>query len=243
MEPSEPHAIFVFKVRCCHISFFQFITSRVNWVVQSSAVDYLHLMLVAMKWLFEQYDINGRFCISIHDEVRYLVSSEDRYRAAMALQVTNLLTRSAHSLLFITIYLFIKTSTTEHSINLTAFLIVCFGLLQEHVRPCVGHAGPSPISSFLQFSWHWPMPEEGGHHGLRDPLQPHRCGTKIRPTTWWVLHTICLYFCMQSYALYKCVIQVKCILKTEWEIKDLQSPAGIEVIIMCTWINHFWWMN
>lgn len=78
----------------------EFITSRVNWVVQSSAVDYLHLMLVAMKWLFEEHDIDGRFCISIHDEVRYLVRSEDRYRAALALQITNLLTRSifAHAL-------------------------------------------------------------------------------------------------------------------------------------------------
>ncbi|XP_057693196.1 DNA polymerase subunit gamma-1 isoform X2 [Corythoichthys intestinalis] len=78
----------------------EFITSRVNWVVQSSAVDYLHLMLVAMRWLFEEHDIDGRFCISIHDEVRYLVRSEDRYRAALALQVTNLLTRSmfAHAL-------------------------------------------------------------------------------------------------------------------------------------------------
>uniref|UniRef100_A0A3Q3KTL4 DNA polymerase subunit gamma-1 n=1 Tax=Labrus bergylta TaxID=56723 RepID=A0A3Q3KTL4_9LABR len=75
----------------------EFITSRVNWVVQSSAVDYLHLMLVAMKWLFEEHDIDGRFCISIHDEVRYLVCSEDRYRAALALQITNLLTRSIFS--------------------------------------------------------------------------------------------------------------------------------------------------
>lgn len=71
----------------------EFVTSRVNWVVQSSAVDYLHLMLVCMKWLFEEFEINGRFCISIHDEVRYLVQSEDRYRAALALQITNLLTR------------------------------------------------------------------------------------------------------------------------------------------------------
>nr|XP_055048517.1 DNA polymerase subunit gamma-1 [Misgurnus anguillicaudatus] len=71
----------------------EFITSRVNWVVQSSAVDYLHLLLVAMRWLFEEHNIDGRFCISIHDEVRYLVRSEDRYRAALALQITNLLTR------------------------------------------------------------------------------------------------------------------------------------------------------
>lgn len=75
--------------------FSQFITSRVNWAVQSSAVDYLHLILVAMKWLCEEYNIDARFCISIHDEVRYLVSSEDRYRAALALQIANLLTRCA----------------------------------------------------------------------------------------------------------------------------------------------------
>ncbi|XP_072039067.1 DNA polymerase subunit gamma-1-like [Amphiura filiformis] len=71
-----------------------FMNSRINWVVQSSAVDYLHLMLVCMRWLFDEYGIEGRFCISIHDEVRYLVKSNDRYRAALALQITNLLTRS-----------------------------------------------------------------------------------------------------------------------------------------------------
>ena len=31
-----------------------YLPSRVNWVVQSSAVDYLHLLLVAMKWLFQR---------------------------------------------------------------------------------------------------------------------------------------------------------------------------------------------
>ncbi|KAK4324507.1 hypothetical protein Pmani_004853 [Petrolisthes manimaculis] len=72
----------------------EFMTSRVNWVVQSSAVDYLHIMLVCMRWLFKKYEISGRFCISIHDEVRYMVASEDCHRAALALQITNLLTRS-----------------------------------------------------------------------------------------------------------------------------------------------------
>ncbi|XP_060083102.1 DNA polymerase subunit gamma-1-like [Ylistrum balloti] len=71
-----------------------FMTSRVNWVVQSSAVDYLHLMLVCMRWLIDEYDIDARFSISIHDEVRYLVAEKDKYRAALALQITNLLTRS-----------------------------------------------------------------------------------------------------------------------------------------------------
>ena len=47
-------------------------------MVQSSAVDYLHLMIICMKWLIDQYDINARFAISIHDEIRYIVSEDDR---------------------------------------------------------------------------------------------------------------------------------------------------------------------
>lgn len=47
-----------------------FMTSRVNWVVQSSAVDYLHLMITCMKWLIRKYNIKARFAISVHDEVR-----------------------------------------------------------------------------------------------------------------------------------------------------------------------------
>lgn len=77
-----------------------FMTSRINWVVQSSAVDYLHMLLVCMHWLCETYDIDARFSISIHDEVRYLVKDEDRYRCVLALQIANLLTRAmfAHHL-------------------------------------------------------------------------------------------------------------------------------------------------
>jgi len=71
-----------------------FLTSRINWVVQSSAVDYLHLLLVSVNWLFSQLKVNGRFVLSIHDEVRFLVRSEDRYRAALALHLANLLVRA-----------------------------------------------------------------------------------------------------------------------------------------------------
>lgn len=100
----------------------EFMTSRVNWVVQSSAVDYLHLMLVAMRYLCDTFKcvfflktitfhyyknfrnqfhlwfrIEGRFCISIHDEVRYLIKEEDKFRAALALQIANLWTRCMFS--------------------------------------------------------------------------------------------------------------------------------------------------
>ena len=71
-----------------------YMTSRINWVVQSSGVDYLHLLIVAMEYLTKRYDIHARYLISVHDELRYLVKEEDKYRAALALQIANLWTRS-----------------------------------------------------------------------------------------------------------------------------------------------------
>ncbi|XP_048481376.1 DNA polymerase subunit gamma-1, mitochondrial [Plutella xylostella] len=61
-----------------------------NWVVQSAAADFLHLMLVCMRDRAPE----ARFCLSFHDEVRYLVPDEHRYEAALALQLTNLMTRA-----------------------------------------------------------------------------------------------------------------------------------------------------
>uniref|UniRef100_A0A1B6M4F8 DNA polymerase subunit gamma-1 n=1 Tax=Graphocephala atropunctata TaxID=36148 RepID=A0A1B6M4F8_9HEMI len=69
----------------------KFIPTRVNWVVQSGAVDFLHLMLVCMRWLLGP---EIRFCLSFHDEIRYLVPHSQRYQTALALHVTNLYTRA-----------------------------------------------------------------------------------------------------------------------------------------------------
>ena len=71
-----------------------YMPSRINWVVQSSGVDYLHLLIVSMDHLIAKYNIKDRYLISVHDELRYLVADEDRYRAALALQIANLWTRS-----------------------------------------------------------------------------------------------------------------------------------------------------
>ncbi|KAI6091185.1 DNA polymerase family A [Hypoxylon rubiginosum] len=71
-----------------------YLTSRINWAIQSSGVDYLHLLIVSMDYLTRRYNISARLAISVHDEIRYLVKDEDKYRAAMALQVANLWTRA-----------------------------------------------------------------------------------------------------------------------------------------------------
>ncbi|KAJ8683659.1 hypothetical protein QAD02_019451 [Eretmocerus hayati] len=65
--------------------------TKINWVVQSSAVDFLHLILVCMRWLMKD---KAKLCLTFHDEVRYLVPSKQKYNAALAMHVTNLLVRS-----------------------------------------------------------------------------------------------------------------------------------------------------
>jgi DNA polymerase gamma 1 len=71
-----------------------YLPSRINWVVQSSGVDYLHLLIVSMDYLIRRYSINARYMISVHDELRYMVKEDDKYRAALALQIANIWTRA-----------------------------------------------------------------------------------------------------------------------------------------------------
>ncbi|KAH6850052.1 DNA polymerase family A-domain-containing protein [Chaetomium sp. MPI-CAGE-AT-0009] len=70
-----------------------YLTSRINWAVQSSGVDYLHLLIISMDYLIRRFNLAARLAITVHDEIRYLVQDHDKYRAAMALQVANLWTR------------------------------------------------------------------------------------------------------------------------------------------------------
>ncbi|KAJ3127968.1 DNA-directed DNA polymerase gamma mip1 [Nowakowskiella sp. JEL0407] len=72
----------------------EFLPSRVNWVVQSSGVDYLHLLLTAISYLFERMKIPGRFVLSIHDEIRYCIPTQYAPKATLALQIANLWVRA-----------------------------------------------------------------------------------------------------------------------------------------------------
>lgn len=69
-------------------------TTRGNWVVQSSGVDFLHCLIVATDYLCRKYEIDARLMISIHDEYRYLCKKEDTFRLAWAMQVAHIWTRA-----------------------------------------------------------------------------------------------------------------------------------------------------
>lgn len=72
----------------------QFLPSRVNWTIQSSGVDYLHLLIISMEYLSEKFCIPMRLSITVHDELRYLCKEEHKYQTALLLQISNLWTRA-----------------------------------------------------------------------------------------------------------------------------------------------------
>lgn len=71
-----------------------YLTSRINWVIQSSGVDYLHLLIVSMEYLIRKYKVDARLLITVHDELRYLVKEKDKYKVAYLLQISNAWTRA-----------------------------------------------------------------------------------------------------------------------------------------------------
>lgn len=115
-----------------------FMPSRINWVVQSSGVDYLHLLIASMSHLCKHYDIAARFMISVHDEVRYLAKEEDAHRAALALQIANLWTRAMFAYK-------LQMENLPEGVAWFAAVDVDKVLRKEVDDPCVTPSHPEPI--------------------------------------------------------------------------------------------------
>lgn len=117
-----------------------YLPSRINWVVQSSGVDYLHLLIVSMEHLIREYDIQARYLISVHDELRYLVKEEDKYRAVLALQIANLWTRSVFAYR-------LGMDDLPQGVAFFSAVDVDKVLRKEVDMPCVTPSQPIPIPS------------------------------------------------------------------------------------------------
>ena len=115
-----------------------YMPSRINWAVQSSGVDYLHLLIVSMEYLITRFDINARYLISVHDELRYLVTEEDKYRAALALQIANLWTRSLFAFK-------LGMGDLPQSVAWFSAVDVDKVLRKEVDMPCITPSHPDPI--------------------------------------------------------------------------------------------------
>lgn len=69
--------------------------TRVNWVVQSSGVDFRDMLVIMTKWFYQRFGVDGRLVITIHDEIRTCVKASDTTKAIYALQLAHLYTRAA----------------------------------------------------------------------------------------------------------------------------------------------------
>ncbi|KAJ2024513.1 DNA-directed DNA polymerase gamma mip1 [Coemansia sp. S85] len=138
----------------------KFMTSRVNWVVQSSGVDYLHLLLVSMTYLARRYSIDVRFVISVHDEIRYMVPECDVARAELALQVANLWVRSLFSYRM-------GIEDLPQSVAFFSAVDIDTTLRKEVDMECVTPTNPTPIPP-------------GVSHTILDTLQA--TGGRLEPT-------------------------------------------------------------
>lgn len=116
----------------------EYMTSRVNWIVQSTGADYLHLLLSSMEYLIRLYKIQARFCISIHDEVRYIVKEQDKYRAALALQISNIWTRA---------FISAKMGLMDLPLSIAFFsgIDIDIALRKEVNLPCITPSNPTII--------------------------------------------------------------------------------------------------
>lgn len=115
-----------------------YMPSRINWVVQSSGVDYLHMLVVSMTHLINKYNIKARYLVSVHDELRYLVAEEDKYRAALALQIANLWTRCMFSFT-------LGMDDLPQSVGFFSAVDIDNVLRKEVDMPCVTPSQPNPI--------------------------------------------------------------------------------------------------
>ena len=75
------------------ISADTFTTTRCNWLIQSSAVDFLHIFMTNLEYLLAEYEINAAYSLSIHDMIQYICAEEDKYRCVLAFQLAHLYTR------------------------------------------------------------------------------------------------------------------------------------------------------
>lgn len=115
-----------------------YLTSRINWTIQSSGVDYLHLLIASMHYLTDKYDIAARLSLTVHDEIRYLVKDEDVHRACLALQISNLWTRAMFCQQ-------LGLNELPQSVGYFSLIDVDHVLRKEVDLACVTPSNPDPI--------------------------------------------------------------------------------------------------
>jgi DNA polymerase gamma 1 len=116
----------------------EYATTRQNWVIQASGADMRDLWVVLVLFYFRNLEIDGRLCLTLHDEARFIVRESHATQAVYALQLANATIR-AH---------FIDRMGLD---NIPAGIIwhgsvdVDKVLRKEPNAPCVTPSQPTPI--------------------------------------------------------------------------------------------------
>jgi DNA polymerase gamma 1 len=71
-----------------------FSTGRNNWTIQASGAEILATILTATHWLMDEFKIPGRFIISIHDEVWWMVPEKHAEVFSVLYQMAHMYTWS-----------------------------------------------------------------------------------------------------------------------------------------------------
>lgn len=69
--------------------------TRVNWIVQASGVDFRDMLVLLTESFYKRLGVDGRLCLTIHDEIRTMVHETQTDLAAYALQLAHLYVRAA----------------------------------------------------------------------------------------------------------------------------------------------------
>lgn len=67
-----------------------FFTMRNNWVIQSTGSAMLHAFLTGMEYLTRRYNVQARFCMSVHDSILYVCREKDADLVSALYQVAHL---------------------------------------------------------------------------------------------------------------------------------------------------------
>jgi DNA polymerase gamma 1 len=69
-------------------------TSRENFLIQASGVEFLSAILVLITYFSDKIGLDAHYCLSIHDEIAFIVAEEDVELFAGVLQIAHFYTWS-----------------------------------------------------------------------------------------------------------------------------------------------------
>lgn len=121
-----------------------FKTTRVNWTIQATGVDFRDLLICLTLYYFQRFGVTGRLLMTIHDEARFLVRDGDEVMAAYACQL-------AHVTTWVLLITNLGLNAIPVGIAWASGVDVDHVLRKDPEAPCTTPTQPDPIAP--GFTW------------------------------------------------------------------------------------------